>query len=110
MALIDQVDITSQRAFEFVPKLGNNIIEFGDASNAAEKLNKIKLFYKNVMMKAGWNYYSVIDVQYKDQIVAKRKGADDKSADSLRTIQMMQQIAANAEKAANDSLQTDRIG
>ena len=105
MALIDQVDITPQRTFEFVPKLGNNIIVFGDASDIDEKLHKLKLFYKKVMVKAGWSYYTVINVQYKNQIVAKRKGADDKTADSLRTIQIMQQIAINAEKAANDSLQ-----
>jgi cell division protein FtsQ len=106
MALIDQVDITSQRDFELVPKIGKNIIEFGDATDVEEKFNKLKLFYKKIMPKAGWNYYTVINVQYKNEVVAKRKGADDKTADSLRTIQIMQEIAANAEKAANDSLQT----
>jgi hypothetical protein len=105
MALIDQVDITAERNFELIPKLGNNVIVFGNATNIDAKLNKIKVFYKEVMVKAGWNYYSIINVQYKNQVVAKRKGADDKSADSLRTIQMMQQIAANAERMANDSLQ-----
>jgi len=105
MALIDQVVITSQRTFEFVPKIGNSIIVFGDASDADEKFNRLKLFYKKVIPKTGWNYYSVVNVQYKNQVVAKRKGADDKSADSLRTIQIMQQIAINSEKAANDSVQ-----
>jgi cell division protein FtsQ len=105
MALIDQVDITPQRTFEMIPKVGNNIIVFGDATDIQEKFNKLKLFYKNIMVKAGWSYYSVINVQYKNEVVAKRKGADDKTADSLRTIQIMQQIAANAEKEADDSLQ-----
>ena len=105
MALIDQVDITPQRTFEMVPKIGNNIIEFGDASDAAEKFNKLKLFYNKIIPKAGMSYYSVIDVQYKNEIVAKRKGADDVSADSLRTIQIMKIIAANAEKQADDSVQ-----
>lgn len=105
LALFDQIDITSQRTFEIVPKIGNNIIVFGDASDAAAKFKKIKLFYKDVMTKMGWNYYSVVNVQYKNEIVAKKKGADDTRTDSLRTVQMMQTIAANAEKAANDSLQ-----
>jgi cell division protein FtsQ len=105
MALIDQVDIAPDRTFQFVPKIGNNIIVFGDASDVDEKLSKLKLFYKKVMMKTGWSYYTVINVQYKNQVVAKRKGADDKTSDSLRTIQIMQQIAINAEKAANDSMQ-----
>ncbi len=105
MALIDQVVITPQRTFEFVPKIGNNIIVFGDASDVEGKFSKLKLFYKKVMPNTGWNYYSVINVQYKNQIVAKRKGADDKTEDSLRAIQIMQQIVVNAEKAANDSTQ-----
>ncbi|UAY51641.1 FtsQ-type POTRA domain-containing protein [Ferruginibacter albus] len=106
MAMIDQVDITPQKTFDMVPKIGNTTIVFGDATDAAEKLRKLKVFYQQVMPQAGWNYYSQVNVQYKNEIVAKKRGADDKSVDSLHTIQMMQQIAANAERAANDSLQT----
>ena len=51
----------------------------------------------------GWNKYSIINLQYKGQVVAKIKGADDVSADSLRTKQMMEIIAANAAKHAEDS-------
>ena len=106
MAMIDQVDITPQRSFEMIPKIGNQIIMFGNAIDAAEKFDKLELFYKDVMVKTGWNKYSVIDVQYKNQIVAKRKGAEDKTADSVRTLQIMQLIAINAAKHAEDSVQT----
>jgi cell division protein FtsQ len=105
MALIEQVDIIPNRTFEMIPKIGNNIIEFGDATDAAEKLKRLKLFYKEVMLKAGMNYYSVIDVQYKDQVVAKRKSAADITADSLKTVELMQQIASKAEKQSADSIQ-----
>ena len=37
--------------------------------------------------------------------MAKRKGAEDKTADSLRTLQLMQLIAYTAEQQANDSMQ-----
>lgn len=104
MALIDQVDITPQRNFEMIPKLGNTIIVFGDASDVEEKLKKLLLFYRQVMAKAGWNKYSVVNVQYKGQVVAKRKGAGDKSSDSLRTLQLMMAIAENTERQTNDSL------
>jgi len=105
-AIIDQVDITAQRNFEMIPKIGNAVIVFGDANNLDEKFNKLQLFYQQVMVKAGWNKYSSINLQYKGQIVAKRKGAEDKSSDSLRTLQLMQVIADNAEKQASDSLHT----
>jgi hypothetical protein len=105
MALVEQVDITSQRTFEIVPKVGNGMIAFGDATDIEKKFSKLKLFYEQIMPKSGWNYYSVIDVQYAGQVVARRKGAEDKSADSLRTLKMMQAIALTAEHLANDSLQ-----
>lgn len=105
MAMIDQVDITPQRSFEMIPKIGNQLIVFGDAADAEIKLSKLKIFYKEIMVKAGWNKYSVINVQFKNQVVAKRKGAEDVTADSIRTLQLMQIIADRAQRQANDSLQ-----
>ena len=103
-AIIDQVDITPQRNFEMIPKIGNTIIVFGDATDVDEKFNKLKLFYRQVMVKAGLNKYSVLNMQYKGQVVAKRKGGEDKSIDSLRTLQLMQFIAENAERQSSDSM------
>ncbi|MBS1928319.1 MAG: hypothetical protein IT254_11445 [Chitinophagaceae bacterium] len=105
MAMIDQVDITPQRYFEMIPKIGNQVIKFGDASDADKKFEKLKLFYKKVMTKVGWSRYSVINLQYRNQVVAKIRGKDDVKEDSLRTLQMMEIIAANAEKMAEDSIQ-----
>ena len=104
MAMIDQIDITPQRTFEMMPKIGNTIIAIGDGKDAVEKFAKLKLFYKQVIAKAGWNKYSMVDVQYKGQIVAKRKDRTEIVADSMKTLQVMQIIAANAERMANDSI------
>ena len=104
MALIDQIDITPQRNFEMIPKIGNTIIIFGDATDVEEKLKKLLLFYRQVIVKAGWNKYSEVNVQFKGQVVAKRKGALDISSDSLKTLQLMKAIAENTERQTNDSL------
>jgi cell division protein FtsQ len=106
MAIIEQVDITAQYNFEMIPKIGNQVIVFGNAADAEEKFNKLELFYKNIMVNAGWSKYSVINVQFNNQVVAKRKDAEDKTADSVRTLQLMQIIAANAAQLAADSVQT----
>jgi cell division protein FtsQ len=106
MAMIDQVDITAQYNFEMIPKIGNQLIVFGNGADAEEKFKRLELFYKNVLVKTGWNKYSVINVQYKNQVVAKIRGAEDKTADSLRTLQLMQAMAANAAMQAEDSVQT----
>lgn len=106
MAMIEQVDITPQRQFEMIPKIGKQLIVFGDGTDAAEKFNKLKVFYKAVITKAGWSRYSNINLQYKNQVVAKIKDAVDKTSDSLRALQIMQLIAERAAKMASDSVQT----
>lgn len=106
MAMIDQVDITEQYNFEMIPKIGNQIIVFGNGSDIEEKFSRLQMFYKNILVKTGWNKYSVINVQYKNQVVAKIRGAEDKTADSLRTLQLMQAIAVNAAMQSEDSVQT----
>ncbi|MEX0635505.1 MAG: cell division protein FtsQ/DivIB, partial [Ferruginibacter sp.] len=90
MAMIEQVDITPQHQFEMIPKIGLQIIRFGNGEDVNNKLEKLRLFYKNVMPKSGWSKYSVINLQYKNQIVAKIKDGADIIADSLRTLQIMQ--------------------
>jgi len=109
MAMIDQIDITPERTFQMVPKIGNQTIVFGDGNDIDEKLNNLRLFYQKVITKTGWNYYSTIGLQYKDQVVAKRKGAEDRTTDSLRTLQLMQTMAANAKKLSEDSSQTTSV-
>ncbi|MEO7523904.1 MAG: hypothetical protein ABIT58_07400 [Ferruginibacter sp.] len=105
MAMIEQVDITPQRTFEMLPKVGDQVIVFGDASGAEQKFKKLQLFYKKVMLKYGWNRYSMISLQYKGQVIGKLKGKDDFSSDSLRTQEIMRLMAFNAAKASSDSLQ-----
>ena len=106
MAMIDQVDITGQRTFEMTPKMGKQNIIFGDADDAAGKFAKLKLFYKDVIAKAGWNRYNTIDLQYSGQVVAKIRGKDDIVADSLRTLEIMKFLAEDAAKRSADSLET----
>ncbi len=104
MGMIEQVDITQQRYFEMIPKIGKQLIIFGNAGDAEAKFNKLKLFYRNIMLKSGWERYSTINLQFKNQVVARLRGKEDVAADSLRTLQLMQVIAENAAKMAADSV------
>ncbi|NCU03209.1 MAG: hypothetical protein GXC73_04410 [Chitinophagaceae bacterium] len=72
MAQVDQVNITNYE-FELVPKLGNHVIQFGDAQQMEQKFNRLLLFYKRIMNKTGWNYYSQLDVRFDKQLVAVRR-------------------------------------
>jgi cell division protein FtsQ len=105
MAMIEQVDITSQRKFEMLPKIGRQVIVFGTAENAEQKFEKLRMFYKQVMTKSGWSKYSEINLEYKNQVLAKIRDAVDKTSDSLRALQLMSLIAEQAERRASDSVQ-----
>nr|WP_294904104.1 hypothetical protein [uncultured Lacibacter sp.] len=72
MAQVDQVNISNYE-FELVPKLGNHIIQFGDAQQMEQKFNRLLLFYTKIMNKTGWNYYSMLDVRFDKQLVAVRR-------------------------------------
>ncbi len=106
MAMIDQVDININRSFELIPKLGKQRIIFGDASEINSKFDKLKMFYKDVITQSGWNRYSTINLQYKNQIVASIRGKGDVAADSLRTMQLIKFIAEDAARRSADSTQT----
>lgn len=72
MAQVEQVNINNYE-MELIPKLGNHIIQFGDGTNVEAKFNRLLLFYKQIMNKTGWNYYSSLDVRYDKQLVAVRR-------------------------------------
>lgn len=103
MAQIDQVDISPNRTFDLIPKLGEQVIHFGNAENCQQKFNNLLCFYKQVLTKLGWTHYSAIDVQFKGQVVAVRRGANEIKMDSLRSIQIMKDLINEAQKSTNDS-------
>jgi len=72
MAQVDQLNINNYE-FELVPKLGNHIILFGDGTGIEPKFNRLLMFYKQIMNKTGWNYYSALDVRYNKELVAVRR-------------------------------------
>lgn len=68
-AQIAQIDIVSNRQFEMIPVIGDHLIEFGDAADAADKLNRLKAFYQAAWLQHGLNTYKVISLKYKGQVV-----------------------------------------
>ena len=103
MAQIEQIDISLNRNFDLIPKLGDQVIHFGDAENCEQKFNNLLCFYKQVLTKLGWTHYSAIDVQFKGQVVGVRKGANEIKMDSLRSVQIMKALIADAQQRTNDS-------
>ncbi len=62
-----------QNSFILIPKIGNHHIILGNIKNFKNKLNKLKAFYKQYLNRIDISKYKSIDLQYKDQIVAKKR-------------------------------------
>lgn len=72
-AQIDQIFVDSNNEFDFIPRVGNHQIHIGTAENLEGKLRNLEAFYDKVLPEVGWNKYSHINLEYKDQIVCKRR-------------------------------------
>ncbi|WP_238783851.1 cell division protein FtsQ/DivIB [Blattabacterium cuenoti] len=64
---------TVPNLFILIPKIGNHHIILGNIKDFKSKLNKLKAFYKQYLNKIDMNQYQSIDLQYKDQVVAKKR-------------------------------------
>ena len=72
-AQIDQIFVDGNNEIDFIPRVGNHMIHIGTAENLEGKLRNLEAFYDKVLPEVGWNKYSYINLEYKDQIVCKRR-------------------------------------
>ena len=71
--LIDQLYIQRNSEIIMVPKVGDQIIELGDATDLDNKFADLMAFYRNGMPRAGWHTYSKICLKYRGQVVCTKK-------------------------------------
>lgn len=74
-AQIEQIDVDEKGDLYIIPRVGQHLIVFGKPDNIEEKFKKLMAFYDHIVPNAGWEKYSLISLQYENQIVCtKRKG------------------------------------
>jgi cell division protein FtsQ len=72
-AQIDQLYVDNDDEIDLIPRLGNQIIHLGTTDNFEGKLRNLEAFYNKVMPEVGWNKYELINLEYKDQIVCRKR-------------------------------------
>jgi cell division protein FtsQ len=72
-AQIDQIYVNNKDEIDLIPRVGNHTIHLGTFENYRDKLKNLGAFYDKVMPEVGWNKYSVINLEFGDQIVCKRR-------------------------------------
>lgn len=70
---IVQINIDEQKKIQLVPRIGNHVIEMGHFDRYEAKLKKLRKMYLYGLNEIGWNIYSTINIEYKDQVVCTRK-------------------------------------
>lgn len=68
-----QIYVNEQRQLELVSTIGNQIILFGSDSDTDEKLDNLRVIYKEGLSRKGYDTYTMLDARYKNRIIAKRK-------------------------------------
>jgi cell division protein FtsQ len=68
-AQVTQVNINRKKEFELIPKVGSQLILFGEATDIPEKFGKLMLFYKKGLSHLGWSMYDTIDIRYDHEVV-----------------------------------------
>jgi cell division protein FtsQ len=104
-AQVGQIDITAERKFELVPVVGDHIIKLGSGDNIEDKLNKLFVFYKQVMSKVGFNKYAALDVQFNGQVVAVKK----EPVSPVDSIQLQKNIEELMNRANMQNIEDDML-
>lgn len=72
-AQIDQIYVDNNNEIDLIPRVGNQTVHLGTIENYRGKLRNLEAFYDKVLPEVGWNKYSVINLEFRDQIVCKRR-------------------------------------
>lgn len=72
-AQIDQINVDDEDGIDLIPRLGNQRIHLGTIEDYRGKLKNLETFYKEVLPEEGWNKYDLINLEFKDQIVCRKR-------------------------------------
>ncbi|MBE0650194.1 MAG: hypothetical protein IH595_05070 [Bacteroidales bacterium] len=70
---VSQIFVNSQGKVDLIPELGNFIIHFGDLDEEEIKLENLEAFYKQALVKEGWNKYKSINLAFTNQVICTKK-------------------------------------
>jgi cell division protein FtsQ len=71
-ALIEQIFVKADNEIILVPKIGKQLIVFGDANEIEIKFKKLLAFYREGLSRIGWSKYKTIDLRFDGQVICKK--------------------------------------
>lgn len=96
-----QIDLVGNGKYELYPAIGFHKIELGDAQNITSKLNRLKVFYREVMAYKPITAYSLLSVAYTDQVVAAKGDGQVPGVDPTKAIEVFNQLVSKNKTEVN---------
>lgn len=72
-AITDQIWVNDNDEFELITRFGSHSVLLGKNEELEKKFEKLKIFYRKALTKAGWNKYQQINLKYDHQVVALKR-------------------------------------
>lgn len=72
-AQIVQIYVNRNKEFELVPRVGAQIILFGDLKRMEQKFFKLETLYREGFRQKGWNQYEIINLKYNHQVICTKR-------------------------------------
>jgi cell division protein FtsQ len=72
-AQIDQLYVNATGKLSMIPRVGEQLILFGDPDNYEVKFRNLKALYTDGFKNGGWSRYKTINLEYCNQIVCSKK-------------------------------------
>jgi len=68
---ISQINYQSVDDIVLVPQVTKQRIEFGSIIQIADKFRRLKIFYKQILPRKGWNSYKRVNLKFENQIICE---------------------------------------
>jgi cell division protein FtsQ len=72
-AQIDQIYVSGKNEIDLIPRVGNHTVHLGTFENYKDKMRNLEAFYEKVLPEVGWEKYSLVNLEFRDQIVCRRR-------------------------------------
>ncbi len=72
-AQIKQIHVGRNNELLLTPLVGDQLIEFGTATDYQEKFRNLMAFYEQVLAQNRWQQYERISLKFKGQVIAKKR-------------------------------------
>lgn len=72
-AQIDQIHVGGNGNLTMVPRVGDQLIFFGQPDDYQRKFRNLKALYKEGFKNGGWTLYKSINLSYKNQVICLKK-------------------------------------